>query len=121
MANGDVVPMVPVGERLGTERLYDEYTPPPDPAYASELPKPKPKGRPRGKARKQPPKPTPEVAAAGQQKDVDWRGIGSSWLEVAGIVAITVGCAMIAPWLAFVVGGVLLVILGVATGLNVTK
>ena len=35
-------------------------------------------------------------------------------LQVVGAVAITAGCAVIAPWLGLIVGGVLLTLFGVA-------
>lgn len=118
---------MPVGERLGSERLYDEHTLPPvgrgalfvvespevvDPPKVAEKPKQPPK---------QPPAPKRKRPPRRKWADLNWRGFASTCLELAGIVAITVGCALIAAWLAFIVCGILLTVLGVATGLEVTK
>ena len=35
-------------------------------------------------------------------------------LQIVGAVAVTAGCALIAPWLGLIVGGVLLTAFGVA-------
>jgi len=35
-------------------------------------------------------------------------------LQIVGLVAITVGCAVLAPWLGLIVGGVLVTVFGVA-------
>lgn len=116
MANEDVTP---IGLRLGSERLYDENLPNLEPVEAP--PPPAPKRRiPKGKRRKLPPPPAPELAVAPKRADVNWPNITSNALELLGIAAITAGCAMIAAWLAFVVGGILLCVLGVAIGMNVT-
>lgn len=123
----------PVGQRLGSERLYDEHSMPPPiggtmpPVGRGNLQAVPPPVRPktkREKQAKQPPTPPSNRPAQAKQADEnprDWRGFISSCLEVAGIVAITAGCAFIALWLALVVGGILLAILGVATGWNVVE
>jgi len=115
--------VTPIGERLGSERLYDENLPPPPetlwPTPVVDEPKPKAR-RPRGKVRKQPPPPVPEVPGTAKRPDVNWRDLGANALQLTGVAAITVGCAMIAAYLAFIVGGILLVVLGVAIGMNVT-
>jgi hypothetical protein len=117
----------PVGERLGSQRLYDEYLPdtPPElnnlqPVAGQTPQKPKVR-RPRGKQRKQPQTPPQQSPVPAKQATANWREISSTALELTGVVAITVGCALLAVWLAFVVGGILLVLLGVATGWNVTE
>jgi hypothetical protein len=38
----------------------------------------------------------------------------STFLQLAGIVSIIVGCALIAPPVAFIVGGILVTLVGVA-------
>ena len=119
--------VTPIGAMLGSERLYDEHLPPPPQNLYPDPPPEPPKPRfasklvPRGKPRKQPPQPTQEVAPKPTWADVNWRNIAGNALELAGIAAITAGCALIAIWLALIVGGVLLVLLGVATGMNVTQ
>jgi len=116
---------VPIGDRLGTERLYEQLEPgltlPPPalPNLQAVPPPPRPKGK-REKRAKQPPAPTPDRAAQAKLADRNWRNISSNCLELAGIVAITAGCALIATYLAFIVGGILVVVLGVAIGLQVT-
>ena len=45
---------------------------------------------------------------------IDVRFILSTFLELAGVVAITWGCALIAPFLGFIVGGVVLILFGLA-------
>jgi hypothetical protein len=115
--------VTPIGQRLGSESLYSEYRTPPEPD------KPKAKRKPHGKLRR--PKeatPLPGVVQInpGQAKQADrnlvkMANIFSYCLEIAGIVSITAGCAMIAPWLAFVVGGILCVLFGVLTTPHVTK
>lgn len=42
----------------------------------------------------------------------------STALEVAGLVAVTTGVSLLAPWAGLVVGGVLLVVAGVALDLR---
>lgn len=113
----------PVGERLGSERLYQE------PNGAVEIPvdggvsvAPKSRKEPKPPpAAKQPTAPVQEKPVAAKRADVNWRGFISNLLEIVGIIAITAGCALIHLWLSFIVGGILLVILGVATGLEVTS
>ena len=119
----------PIGDRLGSERLYDEYQPPPIGQVLSfAVPQPSPdKPRPTGKRGRrkqqpmQPPTPVETSPVQAKQADVNWRGIISSTLEIAGIAAITAGCALIAPFVALIVGGILVTVLGVATGWNVTN
>lgn len=136
--------MTPVGERLGSERLYEQNIPtlpgsfggslfavpqppdaPPDDAPPeSKQPAARAKRERRDKRVKRakpPPAPTQKSPTLSKLADVNWRGFVSSCLEVAGIAAITAGCALIAPIVGFIVGGILLVVLGVATGLQVTK
>jgi hypothetical protein len=118
--------VIPVGQRLGSERLYTPggavdatipLLPEPDPvapAKPARARKPKKQGLP-------PPAVAPERPIEAQRADVNWRNIVSSVLELVGIAAITAGCALIHLWLALIVGGIALVALGVATGLDVTK
>lgn len=35
-------------------------------------------------------------------------------LQIVGAIAVTVGCALLAPWIGFIVGGFLLTVFGVA-------
>ncbi|QBP29667.1 hypothetical protein SEA_TYPHA_10 [Mycobacterium phage Typha] len=42
------------------------------------------------------------------------RGIASAAIQLAGVVAIMAGCWVLAPWLGLVVGGLLLVVVGLA-------
>lgn len=115
--------VTPIGQRLGSERLYDERLPPPPQNLTPISPPVAPKrlGRtPKGKPRSQPPQATGERPTPATRPDVNWRNTTSSLMELLGVALITVGCGMIAFWLAFVVGGALLVVLGVATGRNVT-
>lgn len=123
---------IPVGERLGSERLYEQSiptlpggglfaVPPMDGPSQPKPPTERPKREKQEKQAKQPPAPTQKSPTLAKLADVNWRGLTSSCLEIAGIAGITAGCALIALWLAFVVGGILLVVLGVAMGLQVTK
>jgi hypothetical protein len=107
--------VIPIGGRLGSERLYDEHLPPLPP------PQPEPVVKPRGKRRKAakpPPHPPRERPPAGESKAPNWREIGSNTLEIAGIMAITVGSWLIAAWLGLIVLGLCLILLGVATGIQ---
>jgi hypothetical protein len=112
---------VPIGERLGSERLYDPNLPPIRPPTELDTVVRR-RGRPRGKRTKNAPTPPQavlsNVPAESKKAEVNWRDFVANALQLTGIVAITVGCGLIALWLALVVGGVALVVLGVATGLN---
>lgn len=120
----DMTADVPIGERLGSERLYDPNLPVPPPIrpiteFDTVVRR---RGRPRGKRTKNAPTPPQavlsNVPAESKKAEVNWRDFVANALQLTGIVAITVGCGLIALWLALVVGGVALVVLGVATGLN---
>jgi hypothetical protein len=79
--------------------------------------KPAKRRRWRQKAANQPPQPRQDRPAAARTADANWRDIGSTCLELAGIMAITTGCWLIAACLGLIVLGVCLILLGVATGL----
>lgn len=124
----------PVGERLGSERLYEQSVAPvaaetmPPVGRGSLFAVSEPPATPKAekvakpvKQAKQPPAPVKDGATQRKWADLNWRGYVSSLLELLGIAAITAGCALIAPYLALIVGGILLVVLGVATGFDVTK
>jgi hypothetical protein len=134
---------IPVGERLGTQRLYDGSY---DGSYdrggglnlsveelarlAVEDPEMAPPERrdepgphhedPRpAKPTPQPPeKVAPARKLAANFGAVNWREISSNTLELAGIMAITAGSWMIRAWLGLVVLGLCLILLGVATGVQ---
>jgi hypothetical protein len=110
---------IPVGDRLGSERLYDEFDtpipeppPPPPPETHSMFSEAITRFQAR-KAANQPPTPPKELAPQAIKADRNWREPISTCLELAGLAAITSGCAMIAVWLGLIVLGVGLILLGV--------
>jgi hypothetical protein len=123
--------VTPIGERLGSERLYaeDMAVPPPPTtwtrdsmppgfaisAYDGELDEePPPPANP-------PPQPGAERGTTAKLADVNWRNFVGNCLEIAGITAITAGSWLIAAWLGLVVLGVCLILLGVAQDIQRSK
>jgi ammonia channel protein AmtB len=47
-------------------------------------------------------------------RQIDYRPILSGLFELAGVAAVTTGCYLLAPWLAFIIGGILLFVVGLA-------
>lgn len=116
---------IPVGERLGSERLYGEYdekqAPPPPVQLLNSAALGKPRGKPRReRAAKPAPVPVKDSAAQPESVDRNWRAIISTLLELIGIAAVTAGCWGIEWYVGAIVGGILVVLLGVALGLEVT-
>lgn len=95
--------MIPVGSRLGSQRLFD--------TAAGDRPRVKPDT---AKVSTK-----PAVAAVGNHT-VKARGrlteVSSTVLELAGISAIAGGCWLVAPFLGLIVLGLCMVLLGIAMG-----
>lgn len=47
-------------------------------------------------------------------RDDPWTVIVSTVLELAGIAAVVVGCALVAPWLGWIAGGICVFVCGAA-------
>lgn len=50
----------------------------------------------------------------GERGGPDLKAAASIVIELAGVIAVTAGCALLAPWLGLIVGGLLLVLVGAA-------
>ena len=62
------------------------------------------------------PKPEPRAELVAQTGGSTVRAVISNILELAGVTAVSVGGFLVAPWLGCMMLGVLLIVLGVATG-----
>lgn len=114
---------VPVGERLGSQRLLDAdlrsveamTAPPPIRNRLTVAGK-----RPRGKRAKREKAPLSAVqqkpAESAGKRRASRVGLASSAMEVVGLASVSAGFWMIHVWLGLIVAGLSLVLLGVATG-----
>jgi hypothetical protein len=141
---------IPVGERLGSQRLYglgdeegsdgrflmelltDAPIAPPDNVVSvpeperRDVPRPERRDEPRPKHQdprkppKQPHQPRQKRRLRSELVAVNWREIASNLAEIGGITAITAGSWLIRAWLGLIVMGTLLIIWGVAMGVGPT-
>jgi hypothetical protein len=109
---------IPVSERLGMQRLYDE----PEPRnIEAEEPSPvvnigKLRRRKRANALKQPLQPPQQTAPKPPSKPrANRRELSSTGLEVIGLTLFSAGFWLIHVWLGLIVAGLCLILLGVAT------
>lgn len=91
------------------ERLYADARATEEPAPEAELSRPTQRPAPVTRATAVEPESLP---TAGKRS----RDVLSSSLELAGIVSVSVGGFLVAPWLGCMMLGVLLIVLGVAIG-----
>ena len=102
--------VIPIGARLGSERLFPDDDP--DSFFGNEPTLPKNAVPPNPTAAG--PVPTPP-AAAGAPPHLT--SVASTVLELTGITALGVGGWLILPAVGLIVAGICLILLGVAVGL----
>ena len=101
--------VTPIGERLGSERLYRQEFPADDEGMffgSKPVKAPKPVAG---------PPPSPEASTVGARPSR--RGWMSTVLELAGITVLAVGCWLLLPAIGLIVAGLCLILYGVAVGL----